>query len=247
MNKLKVNSNLEKNINLIKEIFSKNDSIIFRKIWDKSTEQRYCIVYTDGMVDIKTINENIIKPLVSVSIDKYLLKENIADYISFSIVQTNKVNKTKLIERITEEINRGQTILFIEDSNEALILGTRKTNERNISEPPSESIIRGPREGFTESIITNTTLLRKIINDNNLKFEFLTIGSKTKTKVCISYIENLASEKIVEEVRRRVNSIEIDGILDSAYIEEIIRDNPLSIFKTIGSTERPDVAASKLL
>lgn len=247
MNKLKVNSNLEKNINLIKEIFSKNDSIIFRKIWDKSTEQRYCIVYTDGMVDIKTINENIIKPLVSVSIDKYLLKENIADYISFSIVQTSKVNKTKLIEKITEEINRGQTILFIEDSNEALILGTRKTNERNISEPPSESIIRGPREGFTESIITNTTLLRKIINNNNLKFEFLTIGSKTKTKVCISYIENLASEKIVEEVRRRVNNIEIDGILDSAYIEEIIRDNSLSIFKTIGSTERPDVAASKLL
>ncbi len=247
MDKLKVNFSLKKNINIMKEVFCKNDTIIFRDIWDKSTTQRYCIIYSDGMVDIKTINENIIKPLALSSINRYLLKEDVTDYIGFSIIQTSKVEKTRLIDQVSEAINRGQTILFIEDSDEALILETREINEREISEPSSENVLRGSREGFTESIITNTTLLKKMINNNNLRFEFLTIGSRTKTKVCITYIEDLAPEKIVEEVKHRVKNISIDGVLESSYIEEIIRDNQLSIFPTIGNTEKPDNVASKLL
>lgn len=247
MNTLEINSSLKKNISILQDIFKKDETIIFREILNKNTNERYCIIYLEGMVDKTIINENIVKPLMLDSTERYYIRESIADYIGFSVVQISKVEKIKLIEKAVEAINRGQTILFMEDSYEALILETRKINERNISEPVSESIVRGPREGFTESITTNITLLKKIINNDNLKFEFITIGSSTKTKICISYIEDIASKTIVEEVKNRINNMSIDGILESSYIEEMIQDNSLSIFATIGHTERSDVAASKLL
>lgn len=243
----KLQANLKMNMDIIKSLFIKNDSIIFREIRDKEGKEKYCIIYAEGMIDEKIISENLIKPLLATVIERNFPEENISDYIGFSILQVSKVQKTQLLEVITEAINRGDTALLIEKSDYALILGTRKINERKVSEPPSENVVRGPREGFTESITTNIVLLRKIINNINLKFEMLTIGDRTKTKVCISYIEGLASDKIIQEAKYRINNIEIDGILESGYVEEIIRDNPLSIFKTIGSTERPDIAASKLL
>ena len=108
-------------------------------------------------------------------------------------------------------------------------------------------MIRGPREGFTESIIVNLTLLRRKIKNPELKFRFKDIGIRTNTKICISYIEGLAQESIIRELEKRLDDIHIDGILDSGYIQELIRDAPVSPFETVGSNERPDVTAGKLL
>ncbi|NLM10350.1 MAG: spore germination protein, partial [Clostridiaceae bacterium] len=106
---------------------------------------------------------------------------------------------------------------------------------------------RGPREGFTEHIISNISLIRRRIKNPNLKFKFLQLGKQTNTTVCITYIEGVALESVLVELEQRLNRIDIDGILDSGYIQELIEDSPLSTFPTIGYTERPDVVVARML
>lgn len=141
----------------------------------------------------------------------------------------------------------GDTILLIDGSNEVILINTKGFPVRNIEEPLSETIVKGPREGFTESAIINLALIRKKIRTSDLKFIMKEIGERTKTTIYICYIEGLAQEKILEELHRRLDDIEIDGILESGYIESFIRDEPLSPLTTIGSYERPDTIVGKLL
>ena len=141
----------------------------------------------------------------------------------------------------------GDTLFLLEGYDKALIISSKGWNSRPISEPQSTKVVRGPREGFTESILVNLSLLRRKINNPDLKFQFKEIGEKTHTKTCICYIEGLALESILKELIERLNKIDIDGILDSGYIQELIKDAPYSPFETVGSSERPDVVAAKLL
>ena len=138
-------------------------------------------------------------------------------------------------------------MLFIDGVAEVIIIDTIGWRTRAISEPQAETIVRGPREGFTESLNLNLTLLRRRIVNPNLKLKFMRIGKQTKTLVCVCYIEGIAQEPILEELMTRLNNIDIDSILDSGYIEELIKDAPYSPFRTIINTERPDVVAGKLL
>jgi len=247
MEELIVSESLKENIKIIKNLFSNNDSIVYRQLKSKNVRSSYCLIYTDGMVNNNIINENVIKPIMGITAKLSEVDMNYIDYISLNIIEINNVQKSKSITEIAELIGRGKSILFIEGSEEALILDTENIKERQIAEPPSETVVRGPRIGFTEAINTNITLLTKLVNSTDLKFQYMTVGNTTKTKICISYIENVASDEMVNEVKQRISNIDIDGIIESYYIEELIRDNPLSLFKTVGSTERPDVVASKLL
>lgn len=118
---------------------------------------------------------------------------------------------------------------------------------RSISEPPSENVLQGPREGFTEALLINLSLVRRKLCNPDLKFNFKTLGKQTQTKIAVCYIEGIVKPQILAEVERRLEKIQIDGILDTNYVEELIKDSPYSPFKTTGSTERPDVVAAKLL
>lgn len=122
-----------------------------------------------------------------------------------------------------------------------------KFEKRAIEEPAAESGIRGPREGFTESLGVNTALVRRIIKDPALKMKPLHVGTYTKTKVVVSYIEGLVDSTLLEEIENRINRIEIDGILESGYIEEFIEDHPYSPFPQVLYSERPDVVSANLL
>lgn len=116
-----------------------------------------------------------------------------------------------------------------------------------VEEPKTESVVRGPREGFVESLGTNTALLRRKIKNTQLKFEKITVGKQTKTDICIVYINGIANEKIVQEVKDRITRIETDSILESGYIEAFIEDAPYSLFPTVGNSEKPDIVSAKLL
>lgn len=151
------------------------------------------------------------------------------------------------MDNIINGIVYGKTILFIDGFDEVLSINTIGWQTRSISEPQSETIVRGPREGFTESINLNLTLIRRRVLSPNLKFEFMRIGTQTKTQICVCYIDGIAKEAIHKKLMKRLNDIDIDSILDSGYIEELIKDAPYSPFRTVINTERPDVVAGKLL
>lgn len=197
------------------------------------------------MVNREVINENIIN-----SIMNYKLPDTTLEITTFLQQQVLIVDDIKLSDNLDDIIGGllyGDSVLFISGIAKAFIINTKGWETRGISEPQSETIIVGPREGFVESINTNMALIRRKINSPDLKFNSMEIGVRTKTKVSIAYVDGIANKDIINEVKRRLKTIEIEGLFSSHTIRELIQDNPLSAFKTIGDTERPDVVASKLL
>lgn len=239
-------NSLQKNIELMKEIFNKDDTLITRHFDNQQNNNiKCCILFIDGMVNNEIINENIIKPIViSTSIDG---KNNMIDSILHHVIVSNNVEKTSEVDKVVESIVRGETALFLEGSAEALIINTKGWQTRAIEEPEGEKVIRGPREGFTESLIMNLSMLRRKLLTPDLKFNYKVIGVQSHTRVCICYIKGIANDKILNELNKRLDHIDIDGITDSGSIHELIKDSPFSPFKTVGGTERPDTLAAKLL
>ncbi|TCO74969.1 spore germination protein [Marinisporobacter balticus] len=245
---IKLTKSLEKNIELFKKIFNPNETIIFRKIESRQWKDlKCCMIFVDGMVDKTNIHENMILPIMNSSNLQKNLKENILDILVNKIINASDVKKQKNVNGLITAILSGNTVVLVEGVNEALTIDTKKWEQRGITEPVAEQVVRGPREAFTETIMLNLTLIRRKILSPDLKFQFKEIGARTQTKVCVCYIEGLANKKIIKEVNKRLDDIEIDAILESGYIEELIKDAPLSPFATIGNTERPDIVAANLL
>lgn len=247
-NKKQLNKSLEKNITMFKDIFANDNTIIFRKLETlKPNSINCCLIFVDGMIDKEIVNENILLPIMKNEIDKSIDKSYILDFLIKKIIISDDIKKSTEIDEIIGCIVYGDTVLFIDGIDEVLILNTKGWSFRSINEPSSELVVRGPREGFIESILINSSLIRRKIRNSSLKFEFREIGVRTKTKVSLCYIDDLVNKKVLEELKKRLDQIDIDGILESNYIEELICDSPFSPFETIGYTERPDIVAGKIL
>ena len=124
-------------------------------------------------------------------------------------------------------------------AKEGLSIGTRKWEKRSVSEPAGENVVRGPRQGFTETLRINTSMLRRIVKNPNLRFVSMKLGKQTKTDVVVAYIKEIARPELVDEVKKRLGGINTDSILDSGYIEAFIEDAPYSIFPTVAYSEKP--------
>ena len=243
---VKLVSSLDENINILKTIFINDITIIYREITiGRSVSTRCMLVYINGMANSQIINENIIKPILLS--DESHINYTLMDTLIQKVLLTGDNKKSSNMNDIINGIIYGKSILFLDGFSEVISIDTIGWQTRTISEPQSETIIRGPREGFTESMNLNLSLLRRRLINPNLKLKFLTMGRQTKTQICVCYIEGIAEELILEELMKRLNNIDIDSILDSGYIEELIKDAPYSPFRTIINTERPDVVAGKLL
>jgi len=209
------------------------------------------IAFIDGLVDKEIIQLNLLKPLMiemhSSNADDEFNQTNALNIINQRLLTLSEVEETNYFEDAVEHIVAGSTALFLEGSTTALIASMHGWEARNVSQPDTEVVVRGPREGFTETLRTCTSLLRRRIKNPNLKFEKMTIGKQTKTDVVIAYIKGIANDKIVEEVKRRLSRIDTDSILESGYIEQYIEDNPWSFLPTIGNSEKPDIVAAKML
>lgn len=244
---VKLVNSLDDNIKILENIFINDKTITYRELLIGNPKGIRCmLVYINGMAGSQRINEDIIKPLLLSDISCVNHSEFI-DFLLQKILFTGNNKKSSSFDNIVNGIIYGKSMLFIDGLAEVISMDTTGWQTRSISEPQSETIVRGPREGFTESLNLNLTLLRRRLITPNLKFKFMRIGKQTKTQVCVCYIEGIAKEPILNELLIRLNNIEIDGILDSGYVEELIKDAPYSPFRTVINTERPDVVAGKLL
>lgn len=241
-----LSDSIEENSSTLKDLFKDNDVLRTRSVeCDKDGKMNFFIAFMDGLVNSTLINDSIIKPLML--LDPQKKADFTLDAIINQVIMINEVEKTDKWPEIIESINYGDTILFIDGEKEALILNTKGFQTRSIAEPDSEKILSGPREGFTESIMTNLSMVRRRLRTNELKMKFYTLGERTNTKVCVCYMDSLVNKKILKEIYKRLDKIDIDGILASHYITELINDCKWSPFESIGTTERPDVIAGKLL
>jgi spore germination protein KA len=239
---------LEFNMEIFSKIFKDDDTLRIREFQNKFlSEALFGVIYLDGMVNTELLNENIIQPIMENNLKENILYNHLFDEIHSKIIVSNYVEETQDVNKLINAIISGDTIFLINGYDVALIIDSKGWNFRAISEPESAKVVRGPREGFTEAILINLSLIRRKINNPDLKFKIKEIGEKTHTKICICYIEGLAMTEVLTELEKRLNEITIDGIMDSGYIQELIRDAPFSPFETVGYSERPDVIAAKLL
>ncbi len=241
-----LDSSLGKNIDYVNKLFKDVDILRIKHVNNNYQDNlKCCIAYSDGVVDNAIINDNIIKPLMLATIS--LTGKDIVDTVMNQIIQVSGTKKTFNVKDIIESISYGDTVLFIEGVAQAIIINTKKFSVRVVSEPENEKNISGPKEGFTESLMVNLSLIRRRVLTSELKMKFYILGQRTNTKVCICYIDGIVNKQILSELYRRLEKINMDAVLDTNYITEFIKDSQLSPFRTTGKTEKPDVIVGKLM
>lgn len=242
---LPLKESLKDNLNYLKGAFGQSEDLIIREI--EVAGRKLALVYLESMVDRDVIQRDILPSLMKLPVEKAALTE-----INFlKLVRENlpigNLKEHSLWQGILYGLLAGQVALVIEGCSLALLLGADSWEKRAVTEPEIETVIRGPREGFTEDLPTNISLIRRRLRTPKLRFETFYLGRTTHTRVVLSYLEGLALEEVLKELRSRLKRIDIDGILESGYIEELIEDSPFSPFPQFSRTERPDRAVADIL
>jgi len=141
----------------------------------------------------------------------------------------------------------GDILLCLEGESDYLVINARSYTVRSIMEPPTETVMRGPREGFIEDLKTNISLLMRRLKSPDFAIDRMTVGRRTKTNVALCYISTVAAPHVVEKIKKRLEKIDIDGIVDSHYLVPYLEEKPMSLFSQIGISEKPDIVAAKIL
>jgi len=231
------------NIVRLKEELGKSSDVVIREF--KGSNYQGALVFIDGLVDNKVIMDFLLEPLI----DTKPLPErvDIFQYLKEHAVAAGSISTIENWNQIYDNLFSGNTVIFIDGYNKAISAETKGWEKRSISNPTTQLSIRGPQDAFTETLRTNTALIRRRIKSPNLWIETMKIGKVSQTDTAILYIKGIANEKIVEEVRKRLNRINIDELLESGYIEQLIEDQSWTTFPTTYHTERPDVVVSQLV
>lgn len=232
-----ISKNIEENKDNLKELFNNTSDLILYEFKTLSNH-RALIAYINGTIDKISLNEDVLKPLVEELVSPWDIK---------STVYTRINDEIKELKDTILPINNGLVILFMEGLDFAYTFDLSQWPKRQVEKPTTEMVIRGPKESFVEDIIVNKTLIRGKIKSNNLIFEDYILGEETNTKVSLVYIKGIVKEGVLEEARYRIEKIKIDAILDNGYIESYIDEKPNRLISTVAFTEKPDIAASKIL
>ncbi|PAK46012.1 spore germination protein [Peribacillus simplex] len=245
-----ISSDLQFNIDHIKKTVGNSSDIVIRDFQaGKNGEIKLGIVYTDGLTDSASIQDFILDTLM-VEIRNSDLDVAVPDcfeMIKSHILPVGGIVEINEFQKLFNHVLSGDTMLLMDGSPKGMALGSRDWADRGVQEPSSQTVVRGPKDGFTETLRTNTALIRRRIKDPNLWLETKQIGEKTQTDVAIMYLKGVANDKTVSELQSRLNRINIDAILESGYIEELIQDEVYTPFPTVYNTERPDAVAAAIL
>lgn len=236
-----LSSDLDKNLQIFQFLYKDSFDVAFRTFFIGG-KTKAALVYIDGLSNMEEINDNVLAPLMEAEGVNF----NIYDMLEAKI-HLSKMKEVLTVTDCIENLSIGNPVLFVEQEARAFALGLPKWEKRSIEEPTAESVVRGPREGFIETLAVNAALIRRKIKKPNLKMKTMKIGRYTNTQVVLAYVEGLANQSLIDEVENRLQRIDIDSVLESGYIEEMIEDNPYSPFPQLINTERPDVAAASLL
>ena len=193
-------------------------------------------MYVDGLVDTNIMNDFVLKPLMlrttsnlydkdqnkvtedtvlNNAVVKRIKKFNIVDYLKKCLMPQNSVNTIDTFSKVYEGVNSGNCVLFIDTINQAFDIEVKGFKQRSINSPTNEVVIKGSQEAFVESLRTNTSILRRIINNENLIIENMEVGKITKTRCGLCYMQNVTNADLVAEVKYRINNLAIDSLVSS--------------------------------
>lgn len=238
---MKINKKNEKNIYFIEKEFDNSSEIIKRTIYIH--KKRIDYIYLESVSSNTGITDFFTRDIKQYSKS---LKNNIFENLKNYIPGSNVIQSDEFSD-ILYYLSSGYTVIFIDGKKTAFAIETKKDLDRSISESTSETVIRGPKDSFTENNATNLGLIRKRIKDSKLHFKESIIGRRTKSKVTVCYIDDIAEKKSVTQIIEKINKIDIDGILDTGYIREFLIKPNKGVFPSFKSTDRPDLACNALL
>uniref|UniRef100_UPI00406C8AC3 spore germination protein n=1 Tax=Paenibacillus sp. FSL P2-0089 TaxID=2954526 RepID=UPI00406C8AC3 len=205
------------------------------------------VVYIEGMADPQALMKAIHEDAGQFNEFSEPQPERCLKLLQDRTLSLGKVGGITNYTEVETELLAGNSVIYIDGSTHALSAGTEALKQRSVEDAVSQSVVRGPREGFTESLRENTALIRRRIQNPKLRIEQRKLGEQTQTNVAVMYIEGNADPEVLQELRRRLDAAKLDSVLESNYIEEMIQDQRYSPFPTVYNTERPDSAASALL
>ena len=234
---MKLYKMLGKNIEKIKKCIS-SDDVIFHELTVKN--KKACLVFAGDIVDKNAIGELVLRPLENT-------KGKLTEKTLLSTFYSPEKQIVEEADDIVREIVNGNTVLLVDGFAKAISFGLKKFEKRAIAEPPTSTVIKGPREGFVESLPVNISMMRRKLKTPDLRFENITVGKFSSTVVSICYVHGIADLSLVEKIRNKLKKIDIDAILDSSYISKFLGEHRRSIFKQVGNTEKPDILAAKIL
>ncbi|GAB1765704.1 spore germination protein [Priestia megaterium] len=240
---------LEGNIANIKKRTGNSSDMVIRyiKIGERAAIQA-AVIYIDGIVDNQSIQELLVDTMMKDDVfSEPITPQNAFTLLKEDVVGIGDIAILHAWSEVFPALMSGDTLILIDGNNHAMSAGTKGGEWRSIQEPTTQLVVRGSKEGFTESIAKNMPMVRRIIKSPDLWIETMKIGKVTQTDVAMMYINGIANDKIVKEVKQRLNQINIDSILESGYVEQLIEDQTYTTFPTMYHTERPDIVAGNLL
>lgn len=247
-----------------------NSDIVLREflLTARNKQYRAFLLFIDGMTDMDLVNNYVLKPLMlknnansfdgnqnqvvseavtnNITVRK-VKKFNIKEYILNCLLPQNNIKQQKEFKEIFSSVNSGNCALFIDTLDIAFDIDVKGFKTRAINKPENEVVLRGPQEAFVENLRTNTSLIRRIINNENLIMENIRVGTVSKTVCSVCYMQNIANDDLVAEVKYRLNNIDIDYLVSSGQLEQLLEDNTKYSLPQIISTERPDKTSTYLL
>ncbi len=244
-------TSIDENLNTMKSIYNSliNSDVIIREFSCNIFNRKYSsfIIYLDGMTDSQIINDFLLEPLMQINYNTSFNKNISLDkYILNSLMPQNNIEAVSSFSEVASAINAGNCVLFVDTLNVAFNVDAKNFKQRSVDTPENETVIRGPHEAFVENIRTNTSLLRRIVNNENLIIENTKIGTLSRTNCSICYMQNITNRDLVSEVKFRLNNLDIDSIESSGQLEQLIEEGSSYGIPQILATERPDKCSKAL-
>lgn len=240
---------LDDNIANLKKMLDDPDDLIVRQFTVGKENRGSAIVFIDGLVDKELLQNSMIENLQGIAEEEQHPTEatELFEKIYDTFISVNTVEKGQTLDDVANGLLSGHALFYLDGVDAVLLLDVQGGEMRSIEAPMSENVIRGPRAGFVEDIGTNLALLRRYIQDPNLRFKSNDAGRRSKQNLVVAYMDGIINPAILKEVNRRLETIDVDDVIDTGFIEQWIEDSFLSPFPQTANTERPDSVVAELL
>ncbi|GBG56876.1 spore germination protein [Sporomusaceae bacterium FL31] len=250
LKKRELSFSIEENEKIIKQLYfvEINKDIVIRHFIIPGVQPiKAMLVFMDGMIDKELINLAVLQPLMILDKEKLALQgDNLLKQLISLFLPSNQAQEVDNFGKVAAGLNTGDTALFLEGINQAVLIETKGYEHRSVGKPEIEQSVRGSQVAFSEALRVNTGLIRTMMPSNDLVTEIFEIGERIPTKCAIMYLKSVANPKLIGEIKRRILNIKTDYISDMGVLEQFIEDHPSIALPQMLSTERPDRTVAAL-
>jgi len=235
---------VDKNLAILREHFHHSSDLVTRTI--KLGHNTGCLLFIDDIVNIDYVQDCIITPLLEINVTSDLKKDTFMEDLSYRHIRSGLVEIVTTFESCIQGVLKGKTLILFDGYSCGILAETTEWKQRNVEQSLAQRTAVGPMHGFNEQLKVNINLIRNMVQTPHLCIEVIQVGTFSKTEIAITYINGKVDQKVLEETKERLSTLEIDYVLEARMIEDAIEGRKKTFFPLTFNTERPDAVASNL-